>query len=243
VSALSAATDVSFPSSTGRPMRAALALPGRAEPRPAVIVIHEIFGLNADIRRIAGRVAALGYVALAPDLYDTEGPRALCVLRTMIALRRHEGPAFADLEAARAWLAARPDVDGERTGVVGFCMGGGFALLYAVRAPLRAAGVFYGDVPRGADELRGVCPVVAGYGGRDRPFAGQGARLERLLGELGIAHDVHVYPEAGHSFMSRQEPGVVTTLSAWSPLAAGFHPEAEADSWRRVEAFFRTHLG
>ena len=88
-------------------MRAALALPASTAPRPAIIVIHEIFGLNDDIRRITARFADLGWVALAPDLYDTEGMRLLCIARTMLALRRKDGPAFADLEAARTWLAAR----------------------------------------------------------------------------------------------------------------------------------------
>jgi len=235
-------TDVTFPSSTGRPMRAALARPASPAPRPAVIVIHEIFGLNDDIRRIAGRIADLGWVALAPDLYDTEGPRVLCVLRAMLALRRREGPAFADLEAARTWLAARPEVDPRRTGVIGFCMGGGFALLYAVRAPLSAAGVFYGDVPSTADELRGVCPVVGGYGERDRLFAGQGRRLETLLTALGVPHDVRIYPDAGHSYMSRHE-GLLATLAAWGPMKVGWNRDAEEDSWRRVEALFRAHLG
>lgn len=235
-------TDVTFPASTGRPMRAALALPAGQGPRPAVIVIHEIFGLNGDIRRITGRFADLGWVALAPDLYDTGGPRLLCVVRCFQALRRGEGPAFADLEAARAWLAARPEVDATRTGVVGFCMGGGFALLYAVRAPLGAAGVFYGDVPKTADALRGVCPVLGGFGGKDRIFASQGRRLEALLTELGVPHDVKMYPDAGHSYMSRV-PGLMSTLGAWGPMAVGFDPAAEGDSWRRMEAFFRTHLG
>jgi len=223
-------------------MRAALALPASSTPRPAVIVIHEVFGLNDDIRRITGRVADLGWVALAPDLYDTEGPRALCVLRAMLALRRRAGPAFADLEAARTWLATRPEVDARRAGVIGFCMGGGFALLYAVRAPLGVAGVFYGDVPKTAEELRGVCPVLGGYGARDRLFAGQGRRLDALLGELGVPHDVRIYPQAGHSYMS-QHTGLFATLAARGPMAAGFDAEAEADSWARIERFFRAHLG
>jgi carboxymethylenebutenolidase len=223
-------------------MRAALAVPGRDGPRPAVLVIHEIFGLNGDIRRIAGRVADLGYVALAPDLYDTGGARPLCVLRTMLAGRRGEGRAFDDLEAARRWLATRPDVDGTRVGIVGFCLGGGFALLYATRAPLKVAGAFYGDVPATADGLAGICPVLGGYGGRDRLFAPQGARLERLLGELGVPHDVKTYPQAGHSFMSRHD-GVLPAIAALGPMAAGFDADAEADSWRRIEAFYRDHLG
>ncbi len=237
------ATDVTFPAASGHPMRAALALPSRPGPRPAVIVIHEIFGLNDDIRRIAGRVADLGYVALAVDLYDMPGPRALCIMRTLVGIARGDNDrALDDLEAARRWLGTRPEVDATRTGVVGFCMGGGFALLYATRAPLKVAGAFYGDVPKTAAELRGVCPVLGGFGGRDRIFAPQGVRLERLLGELGVPHDVKVYPDAGHSFMSRHPPGVMTTLGAWGPMAAGFDATAEADSWRRIEAFFGTHL-
>jgi carboxymethylenebutenolidase len=236
-------TEVTFPSSSGHMMRAALSLPASPTPRPAVIVIHEIFGLNDDIRRITGRVADLGYVALAVDLYDMPGPRMLCILRTLVGMVRGElSRVIADLEAARTWLVTRPEVDARRTGVVGFCMGGGFALLYATRAPLQAAGAFYGEVPKTVEELRGVCPVLGGFGGRDRIFAPQAARLERHLTELGVPHDVKTYPDAGHSFMSKHEPGVMTTLGAWGPMAAGFDAEAEADSWRRLEAFFGEHL-
>jgi carboxymethylenebutenolidase len=239
---VNAATDVTFPSSTGRPMRACLALPAATGPRPGVIVIHEIFGLNDDMRRIAARFADLGYVALAPDLFDTGGPRLLCVARTIMALQRGDGAGFADLDAARAWLGARPEVDASRIGAVGFCMGGGYALLYAVRAPLGVTAVFYGDVPKTADGLRGVCPVLGGYGGRDRLFAKQGARLEALLSELGVPHDVRIYPDAGHSYMS-PHTGVMATIGAWSPMAAGYDPAAAADSWARIESFFKQHLG
>jgi carboxymethylenebutenolidase len=207
-----------------------------------VVVIHEIFGLNDDIRRITGRIAELGYVALAPDLFDTGGPRAICVLRAMLAFRRRDAAACGDLDAARRWLAARPEVDPARTGVVGFCFGGGFALLWAVNAPLGAAGVFYGEVPKSAEELRGVCPVVGGFGGRDRIFAPHGQRLEAHLAQLGVPHDVRVYPEAGHSFMSAHT-GLLATLGAWGPMAVGFDLAAEADSWARLEVFFRTYLG
>jgi len=223
-------------------MRAALALPATTERRPGVIVIHEIFGLNDDMRRIAGRFADLGYVALAPDLFDTGGPRLLCVARALLTLSRGEGPAFADLDAARTWLGARPEVDASRIGAVGFCMGGGFALLYAVRAPLGASAVFYGDVPKTADALRGVCPVLGGYGGRDRLFARQGQRLDALLRELAVPHDVRIYPNAGHSYMS-PHTGVLATVGAWGPMAVGYDPAAAADSWARIESFFRQHLG
>jgi carboxymethylenebutenolidase len=234
-------TDVTFPASTGRPMRAALAVPNGSGRHPAVIVIHEIFGLNDDIRRITGRFAELGYVALAPDLYDTDAQRILCIARTVLTLRRGQGPAFADLEAARCWLGARPEVDASRMGVIGFCLGGGFALLYAVKAPLGVAAAFYGDVPATADELRGICPVLGGYGGRDRLFAGQGRRLEEHLTALGVPHDVRIYPDAGHSYMSHHS-GTLATVAAYGPMAAGPDPAAEADSWARIQRFFGQHL-
>src|SRR5271157_5300211 len=234
--------DITFPCASGRPMRAAIATHDDGRARPGLIVIHEIFGLNDDIRRITGRLADLGYVALAPHLYDKPGMRALCVMRTMLTLRSGEGEAFQDLEAARIFLQKQPGVDPSKIGVIGFCMGGGFALLYAVRAPLSVAAVFYGDVPKTADKLRGACPMVAGYGGRDRLFAAQGERLDKLLGELGVDHDVKIYPDAGHSFMSQNE-GVMATIGAWGPMKIGYNHAAAEDSWKRVEAFFKRHLG
>jgi carboxymethylenebutenolidase len=237
-----ASRDITFPAADGHPMRAAIAAPEGDGSRPGVIVIHEIFGLNDDIRGITARIASLGYNAIAPDLYDGPGPRAICIARTLITLNRGRGRAFDDIEAARAYLASQPFVDGSRMGVIGFCMGGGFALLYAVRAPLGVAATFYGDVPSSADKLRGVCPVLGGYGERDRMFAGQGKRLNQLLTELGVDHDVKLYPGAGHSYMSRHE-GTLAKLAARGPMRVGYNEAAAEDSWRRIESFFASHLG
>ncbi len=234
--------DITFPAADGHPMRGAYAAPDDGRAHAGVIVIHEIFGLNDDIRRITGRIADLGYAALAPDLYDSPGPRIICVARTMRALGRGESAAFKDLHAAQAFLQSQPGVDRPRIGVIGFCMGGGFALLYALRAPLGVAAVFYGDVPKTVEQIRGVCPVLGGYGGKDRMFASQGGRLERLLSEAGVDHDVKIYPDAGHSFMSRNT-GFLANIGAMLPMKAGYNHEAAEDSWRRIEAFFGKHLG
>ncbi|MDJ0840355.1 MAG: dienelactone hydrolase family protein [Acidobacteriota bacterium] len=236
--------DVTIPLDKGLEMRAFLACPEepRSQPRPAIIVIHELLGLNDDIRRLTARAADLGYVALAPNLYERPGPKLWCVVRTLTALRRGEGRAFADLEAARRWLGARPEVDAARMGVIGFCMGGGFALLLAARAPLGAAAVFYGDVPKSSERLAGVCPVIAGYGGRDRIFALQGRRLEKLLSDLDVVRDIRIYESAGHSYMNRHT-GLIARLGAIGPMKVGYNPEAAEDSWRRIGAFFAEHLG
>jgi len=234
--------DITFPAADGHPMRAALAVPNHDARRPGVIVIHEIFGLNDDIRRITGMIADLGYAALAPDLYDGPGGRLLCIARTMMTLMRGEGEAFKDLDAARKFLQQQPGVDPTRTGVIGFCMGGGFALMFAVRAPLGAVATFYGDVPKTPEQLRGVCPVLGGFGADDRIFAPQGRRLEKLLTEMGVEHDVKIYDGAGHSFMSHNT-GLLASIGKMSPMKAAYDPKAADDSWKRIEAFFARHLG
>ncbi|MGD1028437.1 dienelactone hydrolase family protein [Candidatus Binatus soli] len=235
-------SDITFPADGGRPMRAAYAAPSDAQKHPGVIVIHEIFGLNDDIRRITGMVADLGYAALAPDLYDRDGMRILCIARTMMTLNRGEGDAFNDLDAARKFLQQQPGVDAARIGVIGFCMGGGFALMFAARAPIGVAATFYGDVPKTTEQLRGVCPVLGGYGGQDRMFAAHGRRLEKLLTEMGVDHDVKIYEDAGHSFMSRNS-GFLASIGKIGPMKVAYNPQAAEDSWKRIEAFFGRHLG
>jgi carboxymethylenebutenolidase len=197
---------------------------------------------DMGIRQIAMRFADEGYVSLIPDLYDRPGPAPLCILRMVRSLRRGEGQGFRDLEAARCWLATLPGVDRSRLGVAGFCLGGGFALLYAVRAPVGAAAVFYGDVPGNADDLRGLCPVVASYGDKHRVFRAKGRRLQSHLQAIGVPHDIKIYPDAGHAFMDRPQ-GLLAWFLRISPFCVAHHEEAAADSWRRMLSFFREHLG
>lgn len=208
-------------------------------PLPAVVVLHEVFGLNEDVRAIAARFAGKGYAAVAPDLYSGGQPRALCIARTFLDTLRGAGSSIDRVHGARAWLAARPEVDAARIGVVGFCQGGGFALVAAVRPGFVAAAANYGRVPRRAGALSGICPVVGSYGGADTLICppSHASRLDRALSALGVPHDVKVYPGVGHSFLNHSG-----SRAAGRILHAGYDATAAADAWERIFAFFARHL-
>jgi carboxymethylenebutenolidase len=233
--------DISY-SVGDRSARGYLAVPGggpaTAAPWPGVVVIHEAFGLNDDIRDKADQFAEHGYLALAPDLFD--GRHWIrCVVGAFRQVRAQSGPAFTALEAARSFLAARDDCTG-KTGVIGFCMGGGFALLCAPRAGFAAASVNYGDVPEDTEAaLRGACPVVGSFGGQDKRLAKAPERLQRALTVLEIPHDVKVYPGAGHRFLT-ESSGTMAVLARFTRMS---YQEADAkDAWQRIYAFFGEHL-
>jgi carboxymethylenebutenolidase len=215
-----------------------LALPPGPGPWPGVVVIHEAFGLSDDICAKANDLAAKGYLALAPDLFDGR-PWIRCIRSAIGQLRAGRGPAFALLDAARASLADRPDCTG-KTGVIGFCLGGGFALLCAPRPGFSVSAVNYGEVPKDAEQvLAGSCPIVASFGGRDPMGTSHPERLQRALVVLEVPHDVKVYPGSGHRFMTR-------TTGAGAALARlgrmSFQPEDAADAWDRILGFFATYL-
>jgi carboxymethylenebutenolidase len=210
---------------------------------PGVLVLHESFGLNHDIRRLAGRFAEAGYVAMCPDLYS-HGSRIACLTRVIVdMLRGSVGREIEDILAAREALAARSEVDPERIAVAGFCQGGGFALVAATKPGFRAAAVNYGEVPRDRSRLDRVCPVVASYGARDRVFGRTVAeRLERHLAALGVPHDVKTYDQAGHSLFSQYDGYQWWLARVPTPLAVGYDEDAAEDGWRRMLAFFDEHV-
>ena len=101
----------------------------------------------------------------------------------------------------------------------------------------------YGELPKhAADHLEGSCPIVASYGARDWTLRGRAQRLERILAELGIAHDVKEYPDAGHSFINRINIGPLLAPMVKFTAFNYHHPSAE-DAWRRILVFFDEHLG
>ncbi|MGG5259935.1 dienelactone hydrolase family protein [Phycicoccus avicenniae] len=218
-----------------------LAVPDGEGPWPGLVLVHEAFGLDANMRALADRMAGAGFLTLAPDLFS-RGRRSTCLRQTFTALRRGHGPAFDDVDAARGQLLAHERCSG-RVGVIGFCMGGAFALALAPRPGWDAAAVNYGMLPSSPDALDGACPVVASYGGRDRSLSGAAEKLEVALAARDVPHDVREYPRAGHSFLNPEEAGPWwLTPVARFVLHAGPEPESAADAWRRIDTFLGEHL-
>lgn len=229
--------DTHYDTPNGR-LRGYLATPESDGPRPGIVVLHEAYGMTDDIRRATDKVAAGGYVAFAPDLYSY-GFAPQCLLATMRTLLKGSGGrALEDIDAAREYLVARDDCTG-KVGIIGFCMGGGFAILAATRG-FDVAAPNYGQVPKNAEAaLAGACPVVGSYGAKDWMYRGAAAKLDKALTANGVEHDVKEYPEAGHGFMVKHSGGW-----AFAERVPGLHyvESANSDGWKRAFAYFDTYL-
>jgi carboxymethylenebutenolidase len=200
------------------------------------MVFHEAFGLNDDIRRIADRFADNGYVAVAPDLI---GGGFACLVKVFRDLARGEGHAFDKARASIDFLASLPEVDDDRLGLVGFCMGGDFALALGIDDRVKVTAPNYGKAPDDA-HLERLCPVVASYGNKDRMFRNNAKRLETVLTAAGIDNDIKLYPHAGHSFINDYAPWYTSIMGPI--MAVGYHHEEAEDAWARMLAFFSQQL-
>lgn len=228
-------SDIAYPVASGT-LPGYLAVPDGAGPWPGVVVIHEVFGLTDDVRRQADRFAERGYLALAPDLFGW-GNIARCLVASFRQMLKGDGRIFDDVDGARRFLADRDDCTGS-VGVIGFCFGGGLALLTAPHG-FEVSAPNYGHLPK--DPLRrlaGSCPTVASYGAKDRQLKGAAPKLKAVLDELGVDNDVKEYPTAKHGFLYRH-----TGKQAWTePLMVAYDEQAADDAWARIFGFFDQHL-
>ncbi len=221
---------VEYPGSTG-PVKAYLAKPGAAEgPLPGILVVHENRGLNAHIEDVARRAALAGYVALAPDgltyvgggLADQEAARDRFAAADVAKIT-------ADVIAGVPYLAGHDDCSG-KVGAVGFCYGGGVALLCAAREGATTAAVcFYGRALSAEDTARVRVPLMMHYAGQDERINAMIPEFRAALDAHGVAYSLNMYPGTGHGFHN-------------DTSQARYNADAAALAWQRTMQFFDVYL-
>ena len=227
---VSAGTMVSFPSGS-ETISGYLATPEGPGKKPAVLVIHEWWGLNDFAKGKADGFAKQGYIALAVDLYRgkvTDNPDTAHQLARGMPNDR----ALRDMKAAVAWLRARPDVDGAKVASVGWCMGGGLSLDLAVAEPtLAGAVIYYGHLMTDPATIAALkVPLLGNFGGKDEGIPVKDVQaFEAAAKKAGKSVDFKIYPDAGHGFASSKDPKV-------------FRPADAKDADARTDTFFRRVL-
>lgn len=224
-----AAETVNYQDPDGETLMGYLARPSDGEPKPAVVVIQEWWGLNDHIKDVANRFAEQGYVALAPDLYKgvvvTEPDEAM-----KLVMELDMAEAVREIQHAIDFLQGQDYVAGEQVGIVGFCMGGGLALQTAVaEEDLGAAVAFYGRplTPEQAGQVN--APVLGLYGAADQGIPVPDVQaMEKGFADAGIEHEVQIYDGAGHAF--------------FNDAGQSYNEEAAGDAWQRTLAWFQEHL-
>lgn len=221
---------VSVPRANGKGgMESFFAKPDGARPFPGVIVIHEIFGLNDNIRDISREFAEQGYAALGVDLFSNRN-RIVCMMQIIhgMLIRPLNNSMLDDLKSSVAFLQKQPGVDANRIGAVGFCMGGTYALQLAITDKgMKAASIFYGANPKPLEAVAEACPIIGSY--PDKDFTTSMAReLETSLTKYNVPHDIKIYDNTQHSFYAQQR--------------TPFEVAASKDAWQRMLSFFETHL-
>jgi carboxymethylenebutenolidase len=200
-------------------------------PFPALVVIHEWWGLNDWVKEQATKLADQGYVTLAVDLYRgkvaTTPDEAHEIMRGV-----PEDRAARDLHAAVEFLKSQSTVKKDRIGSIGWCMGGGYSLNVALQEPTLAAAVInYGHLAADADSLKKISAAVLGiFGGQDRGIPVDDVKkFEQTLKQQGNKVEIVIYPDAGHAF---ENPNNKT----------GYRADDAADAWKHTTSFLASTL-
>jgi carboxymethylenebutenolidase len=205
--------------------------PSGKGPFPAIIVIHEWWGLNDWVKDQASKLADQGYIALAVDLYRGKVADNSDMAHEL-SRGLPEDRAERDLHAAFEYLASQSNVKKDRIGAIGWCMGGGYALDVALQEPKLAAAVInYGHLATDPEALKKInAPILGNFGGQDHGITPDDVhKFEQSMKQLGRKVDVKIYDDAGHAF---QNPNNKT----------GYRPDDTADAWRRTVEFLASYL-
>lgn len=204
---LDALTNTSIDNPAGPAVRAYVARPSTPGPHPAVIMIHEFWGLKADIIGKADALAQEGYLVIAPDMFRGSStswiPRAIYQVVSTPA-EQIDG----DLDAVFGWLAAQSDVQADKIAIMGFCFGGGTSLRYSTHNPkLAATAMFYGSVITEPERLKALPgPLLGIFGGADNSIPVADVRaMEATLTAIGIPNQISIYDGQPHAFVKSIE--------------------------------------
>jgi len=225
------ATDVQYRSGE-ETVSGYLVLPESAGRHPAVIVIHEWWGLVDWVKEQARMLAGQGYIALAVDLYRGRSTDDPGVARELLRALP-EDRAMRDLHAAFEYLKARSEVDSNRIGSIGWCMGGGYSIRLAVVEPrLAACVVNYGVLPTDPASIQQVrAPVLGNFGALDRSIPPSAVEaFVHAMRSAGKSVDTKIYPDAGHAFENPRNQ-------------SGYRSADALDAWARTIGFLKKTLG
>lgn len=224
--------EVAYANVNGQAVRGYLAEPLHADgPLPAIIVIHEWWGLNDNIRDMADQLAGEGYAALAVDLYGghaaTTPEAAVQLMKGVLA-----DTAAANSNLRQAYAYVHDKLHAPRVGVIGWCFGGGWSLQTALLFPdkLDAAVMYYGQPVTDVKTLATLkMPLIGFFGEEDMGITvADVMNFQDALKQAGVNAEIHEYPGAGHAFAN--------------PSGERYRPEAARDAWQRTVAFFKQHL-
>jgi len=237
-----AAGEVKIPTSDGS-IPAYRAMPSKGRAFPVVVVVQEIFGVHEHIKDVCRRLAKLGYLAVAPELYARQGAVSKLTdvndIITKVVSKVPDAQVMADLDATVAWVKESGEGNVEKLGVTGFCWGGRIVWLYAAHNPrAKAAVAWYGRLVGKPSELQPKhpidiaaslkVPVLGLYGGDDQGIPLDTVeQMRKALQEAGSPSEIVVYPNTPHGF--------------YADYRASYRREQAEDGWRRLQAWFKQH--
>lgn len=229
-----ASSEIKYTSIDGTAIGGYIARPKGDIARPAVVVIHPWSGIDDHTRDVARRLAKAGYVALAPDLLSRMGGTSSFASReaAIAAGRKLDDDAITkDLTGGINYLKGQSFVGANRVGVIGFCWGGGKALLFTTRSKdLAASVIYYGSNPPNLEDVKNIsAPVLGQYGGADERITSGVPNLEAAMKKYGKSFEYKIYAGAPHSFNSDDNP-------------SSYRQEAATEAWGRTLEFFKKHL-
>jgi carboxymethylenebutenolidase len=220
-----------YPNSTDKN---ATSITGQQQKLPAVVMIHEWWGLNDNIKEMADELAGEGYVVLGADLYNGEvatDPNRARELSSSV--RENPQQAITNLQSAVQYLASLPNVNSSRIAALGWCFGGGQSLQLAINSeqhPLAATVIYYGNLVNDTSELSKIkWPVLGIFGDQDNSIPVDSVRaFGRGLNETGVTNEIYIYPGVGHAFAN--------------PSGDNYAPQETADAWQKTLTFLDKYV-